>query len=175
MEKVWMRGVPGRGTEVKNLFKEWGGRSSKFDVTPMSACDPKNIIYINHEGFIDYADESKELAKVIMDCYKPIGLPAIAVTAPLWENGTVLIRKDTVPKCFDDGPSDFVIVDATKDEVPFFTAYAELTPDNLLFDYSHLPFEGYRRAKPEEIKEFVSRLRDLGKFWNPWTKKMENL
>ena len=81
MEKVWMRGVPERGMEVIDMLKEFGGKDSPLVLAPHFAGIPKYIVYINHDGIIDCIHESNELAKVIMDCYKPIGLPGIVDTS----------------------------------------------------------------------------------------------
>lgn len=75
MEKVWLRGVPGRGEEVTDRLKEFGGKITGI----ASGCsdDPKYILSIDHDGDMIAMPEYLELAKVIMDCYKPISLPDI--------------------------------------------------------------------------------------------------
>lgn len=170
MEKVWMRGVPGRGDEVTDMLKTFGGEVSAH--SSQHSEDPRFICFINHAGNIDSVHESFELAKVIMDCYQPVGLPASK--GPFWENGSILIRKDAPSNSGDKRGDAFAIVNANEKIVPFFKAYAELTADNIINDNILLPFKKYRLATPEEIKEFVNRIMEMGKWWNPWSRKIEN-
>ena len=173
MEKVWLRGVPGRGQEVLDMLKEFGGKACPLALSPYFAGNPRHIVFINHDGLIDFVHETNELAKVIKDCYKPIGLPAIQ--EPFWDDGTVLIRRDALLTFDNDFGSDFAIFDASERKVTSFMAYVELTFDNTIIEHTLLIFEDYRPATDEEIAEFVKRLRKIGKFWNPWTKKLEDL
>lgn len=170
MERVWLRGIPGRGKEVIDLIKEWGGKSSPFALAPQFAEDSKYILFINHDGLIDYVHEIDELAKVIMDCYMPIGLPAIK--DPLWDvDGTVLIKSN-----YAFGYK-FAILNTNEKIIPFFAVYAILTTDDKIkiYDSKHLPFKDYRPASVEEIDEFAEHLQKIGKFWNQRTKKIEDL
>lgn len=166
MEKVWLRGVPGRGKEVIDLLKKWGGKSPV--PTSSFAEDPRYVVFIDHDGRVDYICDKCELAKVVMDCYKPINLPE---GEPFWDDGTIVIRRNIL-QTFGD---DFAIVNASEKVVPFFTAYAVLTTENKIYYRGYLPFTEYRLATDVETAVFVKRLKEIGKFWNPWTKKMENL
>lgn len=109
-----------------------------------------------------------ELSKVIMDCYKPISLPA---EESFWDDGTLLIRRNSL-QTFG---VDYAIFKATERIVPFFTVYAGLTSDDKVFHGGSLDFADYRPATEGETAEFVKRLLVTGKIWNPWTKKMEDL
>lgn len=174
MERVWLHGVPGRGKEVIDLLKTFGGKPSPLVLAPHFAENPRHILYINHDGIIDFEHETHELAKVIMDCYTPIGLPASK--GPVWDDGTILIRKAILSTEFAEGcGDDFAIVNASEKVGSLFTAYAELDVYNNICEDGVLSTADYRPATPEETKEFVNRITAMGKFWNPWTKKMENL
>ena len=168
MKKVWLRGVPGRGSEVIELLKEWGGKTSPFALAPKFAEDSKYILFVDHDGLIDFVHETHELSKVIMDCYEPIGLPAIQ--EPLWDDGTLLIRRDI----HRNYGYDFAIFNAIEKKVVSFKAYFAITTDNVVSsDLDYLHFVDYRPATTEETAEFVKRLQKIGMFWNPWAKKME--
>ena len=174
MEKVWLRGVPGRGDDVIDMLKEFGGKPSPIITAPHFAGNPRHVLYINHDGIIDFEPETSELAKVIMDCYTHIGLPARK--GPYWCDGTILIRQAILSTEFAEGRGDdFAIFKAVENDESLFTAYAELDVYNKIYEGSILPTADYRPAAPEETKEFVNRIMAMGKFWNPWTKKMEDL
>lgn len=166
MEKVWLRGVPGRGKEVIDLLKKWGGKPSP--VARSSSDDPEHILFIDHDGIVSAIPEDYELAKVVMDCYTPISLPA---KEPFWDDGTLLIRRNIL-QTFG---VDYAIFKATESIVPFFTVYAVLTSDDKVFHGGLLDFVDFRPATESETVEFVNRLLAIGKFWNPWTKRIENL
>lgn len=164
MERVWLRGVPGRGEEVMDLLAKFGGKPTAI----ASGCsdDPKYILFIGHEGEILGMPEYIELSNVVMDCYNPISLPA---EDHFWDDGTLLIN---ILQTFD---VDYAIFKATDSTLPFFTVYAGLTTDDKVFNGGLLDFADYRPATEGETTEFVKRLLAIGKFWNPWTKKMEDL
>ena len=95
----------------------------------------------------------------------------------IWEQPkgiAILIRKDALSKSGDKRGDAFAIVNANEKIAPFFKAYAELTADNIINENILLPFKKYRMATTEEIKEFVNRIMAMGKWWNPWSRKIEN-
>lgn len=168
MKRVWLRGVPGRGEEVINLLKEYGGRPTAF--ASGHSGESKYIFFIDHLGFIEVLHEDLEFAKVIMDCYERISLPAIQEH---WDDGTVLISRN-IYRYYD---FDFAIFKASEKRVLSFDAYVAITSDNVISTkgLNFLHFENYRPATDEEIEVFVKRLQKVGKFWNPWAKKLEDL
>ena len=168
MEKDWLRGIPGRGKEVIDMLEKWEGKPSS-SLVHHYAEDSKYILFINHNGLIDFVHEIDELAKVIMDCYMPIGLPAIK--DPLWDiDGTVLIKSN-----YTVGDK-FAILNTNEKILPVFENYAILTTDGkICYGKQHLPFKYYRPASVEEIDDFAEQLQNIGKFWNQQTKKIEDL
>lgn len=70
-QKVYIKGVPGRGAEVIKALEDRGGRDGYL-------CSGKVddfIYYINHKGNIDFEYLYTEIAKIIMDNYREIKLP----------------------------------------------------------------------------------------------------
>lgn len=81
-QKVWIRGVEGRGEEVLNALKAVGG---KLKLNSANTGDVSFVIYtIDHNGYIGGAEITSETAKIIMDCYREIKLQKT------WARGTVL-------------------------------------------------------------------------------------
>ena len=166
MEKVWLHGVPGRGKEVIDLLAKFGGKPTP--IASYCSDEPKQILFIDHDGKMDAEPEDTELAKVIMDCYTPISLPA---KNPFWDDGTLLIRRNILQSF----GIDYAIFEASDSTLPFFMVYAGLTTDDKVFNGGLCDFGDFRPATEGETAEFVNRLLAIGKFWNPWTKRMENL
>lgn len=166
MERVWLRGVPGRGEEVMDLLAKFGGKPT--DIASGCSDDPKYILFMDHDDEICAMSENLELAKVIMDCYNPISLPA---EDHFWDDGTLLIRRNIL-QTFG---IDYAIFKATDSTLPFFMVYAGLTTGDKVFNGGLLDFADYRPATESETAEFVKRLLAIGKLWNPWTKRMEDL
>ena len=166
MERVWLRGVPGRGEEVMDLLAKFGGKPT--DIASGCSDDPKYILFMDHDDEICAMSENLELAKVIMDCYNPISLPA---EDHFWDDGTLLIRRNIL-QTFG---IDYAIFEASDSTLPFFMVYAGLTTDDKVFNGGLCDFGDFRPATESETVEFVNRLLAIGKFWNPWTKKMEDL
>ena len=166
MENVWLRGVPGRGEEVMDLLAKFGGKPTP--IVSYYSDEPKQILFIDHDGKMDAEPEDTELAKAIMDCYTPISLPA---KSPFWDDGTLLIRRNILQSF----GIDYAIFKAPESIVPFFSVYALLTSEDRVHHGGLCDFADFRPATESETVEFVNRLLTIKKLWNPWTKRIENL
>ena len=81
-KKVWIRGRKGRGSEIKGILTGLGAKAAGI------ICEDGDCIYfINHNNEIDCVPGfSTELARVIMDNYREVELPA-----EQWKDGDLLI------------------------------------------------------------------------------------
>lgn len=81
-QKVWIRGVEGRGDEVLNALKAVGGKLTHG--SRLSGEDDTCIYSITHKGFLCAIPAEHEVGKIVMDCYREIKL------SERWKDGTVL-------------------------------------------------------------------------------------
>lgn len=81
-QKVWIRGVEGRGDEVLNALKAVGGKLTHG--SRLSGEDDTCIYSITHKGFLCAIPAEHEVGKIVMDCYREIKL------SDQWKDGTVL-------------------------------------------------------------------------------------
>lgn len=97
-QKVWIRGVEGRGEEVIKMLEDRGGKN----VDGMEGEDPYTLYYINHFGNIYFIEDYDEMANIIMDYYKEIKLPEQCEHQERWKDGDVLYsEKDGLFSVFD--------------------------------------------------------------------------
>ena len=153
-KNVFIRGSISRGEEVIKALSDLGGLNNYcFDGSGVD-----RIYFINHAGFIDYEEEYRELAKIIIDCYKEITRPE------QWKDGDILIDK---------------IIG----EFSIFCHYAYNSKDRFLSYVSttHQPsFElnkiatscVYRKATEEEINKLHEVLRKCGRDWDEVNKTL---
>lgn len=78
-QRVFVRGVKDRGSEVIKMLENRGGENYQLD-----GADPEYLYYINHEGAISLALLDSEFGKIIMDNYHELHLPE------KWKDGDVL-------------------------------------------------------------------------------------
>lgn len=81
-QKVWIRGVEGRGNEVLNALKAVGGKLTHG--SRLSGEDDTCIYSITHKGFLCAIPAEHEVGKIVMDCYREIKL------SEQWKDGTVV-------------------------------------------------------------------------------------
>ena len=81
-QRVYLRGIKGRGEEVINALEDLGG----IVVRPMTGNDECGIYYINQYRDISRTDDDSELAQIIIEYYKEIKLPE------QWKDGDVLVN-----------------------------------------------------------------------------------
>lgn len=83
-QRVFIKGVPGRGDEVKQALINLGGYVVRDYNYTVSDC----LYYINHNEEIRCTEKTTEIGKIIMDNYKEIKLSG------QWSDGDILVRKD---------------------------------------------------------------------------------
>lgn len=89
-QKVWIRGVEGRGKEVIKTLEDLGGKN----VDDIEGEEPNTLYYINHFGNIYFIEDYDEMANIIMDYYKEIKLPEQYEHQEQWKDGDVLYSEN---------------------------------------------------------------------------------
>lgn len=151
-QKVWVRGVEDRGSEVIKMLEYRGGMMAYS-----YGDNPNNIYFIQHDGDIAECTDISEMAKIIMDNYRELELGQ-------WKDGDVLISKD--------GDS-FAIFRRYE---PDFTFSSSLEATGYVCkEYSRgsLCYVGlYRLATPSEVERFHDLLHRHGKEWDTEKKQL---
>lgn len=138
--KVYIKGVQGRGEEVKQALINLGGYVVRDYNYTVSDC----LYYINHNEEIRRTKKTTEIGKIIMDNYKEIKLSG------QWSDGDILVRKDNnnlfcvYQKPVDNGKGFLCHVYVTKDVL--FTGVTVPTD----------PADNYRKATDAEESTFYS-------------------
>lgn len=159
-QRVFIRGVKGRGSEVVKMLEDRGGISAGEH----GDC-PRNIYFITHSGSVDYCPEDDETAKIIMDNYKEI---------KLWRDGDILINNDgTDYKVFWEYDSD--------SDTSFYAYNVSMHVNGTLTQYSGSIWHGekivcfiedYRLATPSEVERFHELLHKHSKDWDAEKKQV---
>lgn len=145
-QKVWIRGVEGRGEEVLNALKALGGKLEHG--SRLSGEDDTCIYSITHKGFICAIPAELEVGKIVMDCYREIKLQQKP-----WARGTILFS----PLC-----RTFAVCTEKED-----MQWCDVLPCIVLSD-NDIDFHGciakreYRIANKKDRKIFLKWLHELG-------------
>ena len=152
-QKVYIKGVPGRGKEVmKALTKLGGGKGWIFDGE-----DDDCVYFINHTGEIDHEHIYTEKAKIIMDNYRELHLPE------KWEDGNILFNPQY--KCF--------AIYEHKCTIPYFAVAYYCIAENYMTPYlPRIEINDYRLATSSEIEHFHELLHKNGKDWDAEKKQL---
>ena len=154
--KVYIKGVPGRGDEVRQALIDLGGKvynDFNFNL-------PGYLYFMNHHGEIKYTKESCDIGKIIMDNYRELHLKG------KWIDGDVLISKDGGLFC----------IFRRYEPDSFFSVSLEVS-DRFCNEYSKglIFFMGcYRLATPSEVDHFQELLHEYGKEWDAEKKQLVN-
>lgn len=152
--KAYIKGVPGRGDEVRQALIDLGGKVYhyfNYDV-------PGYLYFMNHHGEIKYTEESCDIGKIIMDNYRELHLKE------KWIDGDVLISKDGGLFC----------IFRRYEPDSFFSVSLEVS-DKICNEYSKglICFVGrYRLATPSEVDHFQELLHEYGKEWDAEKKQL---
>lgn len=153
--KVYIKGVQGRGEEVKQALINLEGKV----IHNYSYGDSDSLFFINHYGEIRYAAETSEIAKIIRDNYREIKLPE------KWKDGDILYNETNKEfavvkyKCKFD--SDVVVT-------YFVTCYGGYLTNKSIYTGN------FRLATKSEIAQLYERLHSIGKDWDAKNKKLVN-
>lgn len=154
-QKVWIRGVEGRGEEVLNALKALGG---KMKLNSANTGDVSFVIYtIDHNGYIGGAEITSETAKIIMDCYREIKL------SEQWKDGTVLFS-----------PSHRTFAVYTEEDNPLsYVPTRFVLSDNEIEYNCCIRKRDYRIANKKDRKIFLKWLHELGYDFDFKTKEVK--
>ena len=148
-QKVWIRGVEGRGDEVLNALKAAGGKMGLkpgFSIGG-SGEDPNYIYTMTHEGIICAIIANSDFGKIIMDCLREIKLPEP------WKDGTVVFSplNRTFAVCTEKEDTQW------GDVLTHF-----VLSESAIYYNCCIRKRDYRIADKKELKIFSERLHKLG-------------
>ena len=155
-QRVFVRGVNGRGDEVRQSLIDLGGKVYRY----FNYSVPGYLYFINHDGEIRYAAESSEFGKIIMDNYTELSLPEN------WKDGDVLVdRHDSQIMVLYEFVSD--------KEADLFNAHIRLNGDMIIL-HSLEVRKRFRIATDQEIERFYEILHEHHKDWDDKKKELVN-
>ena len=145
-QKVYIRGVMGRGIDVIAALESLGGKTDHLGSMRLCALGniPFNVFIIGHDGQIAYTDSEGEAFDIIKDNYREITLPQ------KWEDGDILVRKDN--------DSLFCVYQEPTDNGKGFLCHVYVSKDTL-FTGVTVPAEAadnYRKATDDEELAFYA-------------------
>lgn len=151
-QKVYIKGVPGRGAEVIKTLKDLGGKNCHVD-----GADPECLYFIGHKGSISLLLSDSEFGEIIADNYREIKLPE------RWKDGDILINKDGCYAVF-----------MTRSYVMpgFFAAHIIVNNEKIIEYPKNAENLIYRLAAPHEITHFYRLLHKHHKDWDAEKKQL---
>ena len=165
-QKVYIRGVKGRGIDVIAALDRLGGKTDRLGYIRLCALGniPFNVFIIGHDGEIAYMDSEGEVFEIIKDSYREIKLPE------QWKDGDILVNRyysDCFAVC--KSPSK------TRDDVYHFYIYVQdLGCNGIDIDAygGNILRSTYRLAASSEIEHFHELLHKYGKDWDAEKKQL---
>lgn len=152
-QRVFVRGVKGRGSEVIKTLEDLGGKKPPFDI----GGDPDYIYYISHEGDIGCRLYESEVGKIIMDFYREIKLPE------QWYDGDIL---------FSEADNEFAVFEEEyKIDSDKFLSYLATCFKGYL-TYQAIRRGDFRLATKSEVAQFHERLHAINKDWDTEKKQL---
>lgn len=156
-QKVYIRGVEGRGDEVIKMLMDLGAKN-KFEC---HGDDPHAVYFITHNGLAASATDNSEMANMLMEYCHEVHLPE------QWKDGDVLINKkySDVFAVFKEGCRrrtfgyTFLCAD-------FHYGYISTVND--------IEVNKFRSATEEEIIRFHDLLHKHGKDWDVEKQQLVN-
>ena len=154
-QKVYIRGVEGRGIGVIAVLEELGGKTDRLGSMRVCALGnvPFNVFIIGHDGEIAYTDSEGEAFEIIKDNYHEIKLQG------KWSDGDILVRKDN--------DSLFCVYQEPTDNGKGFLCHVYVSKDTL-FTGVTVPAEAadnYRKATDAEKHTFYSLINNDHHVW----------
>lgn len=156
-QKIFIRGVEGRGGEVLKMLEDRGGKNPGG-----GGSRPTCIYYIWHNGMISSASIKSETAQIIMDNYTELQLPE------QWNDGDVLVSRSN--------SQVMVLYEFVSDnkDADLFNAYFRLD-SGMIFLHSLEVRNRFRLATDQEIERFYENLHKLHKDWDAEKKQLVDL
>lgn len=152
-QKVFIRGVEGRGSEVIKILEDLGGKVPPLDL----GGNPKYIYFISHDGDITCMLYESEGGKIIMDFYREIKLPE------QWKNGDIIVENNTNPV--------YSVFKSTEGNGKF-SEYFCVTIDGIIKANIFRSISKWHLANKEERKTFTNLLHKHCKDWDSEKKQL---
>lgn len=153
-QRVFIRGVEGRGGEVLKMLENRGGRNPG-----KGGNRPTCIYYIWHNGMISSASIGSETALIIMDFYREIKLPE------KWRDGDILV---------ENRPGPVYSVFKSEEGNGKFSEYFCVTDDAIIKANIFRSINKWHLANEEERKAFTNLLHKHHKDWDAEKKQLVN-
>ena len=154
-QKVFIRGVEGRGDEVIKMLVEHGGGEPGLSI----GGNPSFIYFISHEGDIGCVLYNSEFGQIIMDNYTELHLPE------MWKDGDVLVTDDGL---FFVLKGDFQVdCDNT-----ILGAYCCVSEHQVYLSGHIKQIAHARLASPSEVEHFHELMHKYGKDWDAEKKQV---
>lgn len=148
-QKVWIKVPQGKEKEAVDILKKRGGKYALL-LNVIAG----NVLFIDHDGYIDYTGAHSEFARMLEDYYTEL-----TVDEP-WKDGDILVRADRNWK-------EFVVFERFDDD-DFFYHYPLFKRDRV----DPLPVANYRKALSKEVRMFKELLASNGKEWDEEMKRV---
>lgn len=157
-QKVWIRGVKGRGSEVIKMLEDRGGNN----VLKFKGEDPRFILFLKHNGTIfEVCDnESDEGCLIVKECYRELKLPE-----RMWKDGDVLVTDAELYSVFRGDMS-------VADEGITINAYCGVDDHQIWLTGCNKNTGRTRLATPSEVERFHELLHKHGKEWDAEKKQV---
>ena len=152
-QRVFVRGVKGRGSEVIKILEDLGGKVPPLDL----GGNPKYIYFISHDGDITCMLYESEGGKIIMDFYREIKLPE------QWKDGDIIVENNTNP---------VYSVFKSAEGNGKFSEYFCVTIDGIIKANIFRSISKWHLANKEERKTFTNLLHKHCKDWDSEKKQL---
>lgn len=152
-QRVFVRGVKGRGSEVIKILEDLGGKVPPLDL----GGNPKYIYFISHDGDITCILYESEGGKIIMDFYREIKLPE------QWKDGDIIVENNTNP---------VYSVFKSAEGNGKFSEYFCVTIDGIIKANIFRSISKWHLANKEERKTFTNLLHKHCKEWDAEKKQL---
>ena len=160
-QKVYIRGVMGRGIDVIAALERLGGKTDRLGSMRLCALGnvPFNVFIIGHDGEIAYTDSEGEAFEIIKDNYREIKLPE------QWKDGDVLATDDGVLMVFRGS------IEADPERATI-DAYCAVSEHQICLSANLKHIGCLRLATPSEIERFHELMHKYGKDWDAEKKQV---
>lgn len=86
-QKVYIRGVEGRGDEVIKMLTDLGGDRNGFD---WEGNDPKSLYFISYEGDIGSTHDDDEIGRMLQEYRRELHLPELRKDCNIFVNENIV-------------------------------------------------------------------------------------
>ena len=154
-QKVFIRGVEGRGAEVIKTLTDLGADNYEG----WDGENTHSVYFITHDGGVGCTPYDDEIASMIMEYCHEVKLPE------RWRDGNILVMKNN--------PNQFAVYNDNLVGGDFFESYMQIGP-RTVFSHERLKRADYKLGDDEDVLTFHRSLQVMGKRWNTMNKTVED-